>query len=725
MVRGWAQVFDEDTDRVTWPEIEHAHLKEFIDKLYISLTKPEELWSDWQTQFAAFFGLGSSVMSGSRSTAFKMEDVSYGEDVKGAQTKVTVEMEVDFLEDQAINLFHDEPKMERGGDRKDDDDDEDDMFQGNEDYEDEDSDWEGSLDQDQSMTDEDMKSPRNMPKSVRAKEARLSPTEIKRKKVLAKNLAFMQSGKVDKSIDHHQYRDLMKSQSDGTLPVDVTCSLMEYKVFVGKGLTLQEDAFFALIGVQHIDDEIWGQSLAWTTEDTQVIDNSFVPTMNAFQSVFGLSRASLMGSSCFRSYAGKGTRTKGPNYVNDLRRKFLYQSTRFDLEKELHSPLVVEANAPSHPTRKEIYLPESNYTIRMSEKLSSFDDVVLVGIYKHGVEARQLFYSEKLDPSCVALTACRLLTLVWVGGSHQTRFPKSPLVARFNKEHTRLKYTEFMSKKLLASDEELPIPLPLVTCEICGKQIQETIFMNNMTFHKQKHALEKMQCSCDIKFSSLTHKQRHFIEHHKDKISSQWGSRLKNPIGPKSKTKRKKEPGTHVCDTCGKVLSSVKTLKDHINRAHNNFHCTPCNIDFPSAKKFKRHWTQAHPESDMELPNGWYSCDQCPQRFQEKIYVQRHWELVHGSEEDKANKCGLCQKNFSEKPKLKYHVLNIHIKSRPYNCRSPGCSSTFNYCGNLYAHEKKLHGRALGKATSIDVLIPDSQLIEMGCQLKPPAQKVL
>ncbi|TRY73481.1 hypothetical protein TCAL_05055 [Tigriopus californicus] len=730
LVRDWRHVIDEDTDRVTWPDIEHVRLKAFVDRLYHSLTNHDESWRDWQTQVSAVFGPGApvgvkTVANGvltALSEACQPEHPNHEEN-KETLTEVIMEMDVDFQEDQAINLF-DESKVESQDDGDNDDDFEEDTFQVNSDQNEiDEDDWEGRLDHDQIVVDEDSQATRSASKDIDNKRARPSVKDARRKKMLAQNQAMMQSDSVDKVIDHQPIQELLKSQSDGILRVDVTCPPMESKIFVGKGLTKQEEAFFALVGVQQINGELRGQSLAWTTEDSRVIDEVFQPTLIAFQSVFGLSRALLMGSSCFRSYAGKGSQTKGPNYVNDLRRKFLYQCTRNDLENELNSQPVVEANAISEATRREISLPEGDYTIRMSEILSSFDDIVLVGVYKHGVEVRQVHYSPGLNRNYVALTVCRLLTLVWVGGNHQARFPKSPKVVHLNKEHTRLKYIEFMAKKLLASDEELPIPLPLVTCEICGKQIQETIFMNNMTFHKQKHALEKIQCGCDIKFRSLTHKHRHFDEHHRDKILKQFGS-LKNPLGSKIKRKRKKERGAHVCDTCGKVLGSVNTLKDHINRTHNKFHCNHCKIDFPSAKKFKRHWTQAHPDSDMELPDGWFSCDQCPQRFQEKIYVQRHWELVHGTEEDKAYKCGLCQKNFSEKPKLKYHMLNIHIKSRPYNCRSPGCTSTFNYCGNLYAHEKKLHGRALGKATSIDIVIPDSQLLELGCKLKPPIQKM-
>jgi hypothetical protein len=62
------------------------------------------------------------------------------------------------------------------------------------------------------------------------------------------------------------------------------------------------------------------------------------------------------------------------------------------LENELNSQPVVEANAMSQATRREISLPEGDYTIRMSETLSSFDDIVLVGVYKHGVEVRQMYF---------------------------------------------------------------------------------------------------------------------------------------------------------------------------------------------------------------------------------------------------------------------------------------------------------------------------------------------
>ncbi len=35
--------------------------------------------------------------------------------------------------------------------------------------------------------------------------------------------------------------------------------------------------------------------------------------------------------------------------------------------------------------------------------------------------------------------------------------------------------------------------------------------------------------------------------------------------------------------------------------------------------------------------------------------------------------------------------MNVHIRSRPYKCRLPGCDADFNELANRNAHEKNVH----------------------------------
>ena len=45
---------------------------------------------------------------------------------------------------------------------------------------------------------------------------------------------------------------------------------------------------------------------------------------------------------------------------------------------------------------------------------------------------------------------------------------------------------------------------------------------------------------------------------------------------------------------------------------------------------------------------------------------------MHTPIEQMKYKCEFCQKGFVEKGKLDKHMMNVHLKERPYNCRY-GC----------------------------------------------------
>ena len=53
--------------------------------------------------------------------------------------------------------------------------------------------------------------------------------------------------------------------------------------------------------------------------------------------------------------------------------------------------------------------------------------------------------------------------------------------------------------------------------------------------------------------------------------------------------------------------------------------------------------------------------------------------------------CDQCDKKFISNSALKCHMMNVHIRSRPYNCRY-GCNMAYNDVSNRNSHEKKKHG---------------------------------
>lgn len=700
----WPSFIQEETDHVTLPDFQHVRLKQFVDQIYGGLIQEVHSWKDLDPEIADFFKIHQPFTLKSPE---KTLNQLLSPEIELTTSKSEDERDIpDFLEPNAIDIFR-----EINADDQEDSDQEDGVV------DDDEEDWKHGIDDEDIALSYDNFEPAECKRTSasKAKKRTASRPSTKRDRhVKRKTVQTPLPTTTGPEIDHTGIIDLLQNQGQGTLPVHVTSSpITSFKgARYDKRVCNEGCLFLALIGVKFKTvGEICGKSLAWSTDDPEVIGRSFSPALLACHEVFGLPRAHLLGSGCFRTFVETGKQSKNPNYVNDLHRKFMYQCTRENLLEEQSHPEVVAANTTIKPTRKEVDLPSTNYSITMTDDLRHFDDVLLVGVYKRQVEIRQISFNNS-RPEFQVSTCCRLLTLVWVGGDLKAKFPRSQVVTEINKENTRLRYTKTFTEKLLASNEILPKPLPVLTCEFCGKQIQENMFMNNMLQHMQVHKLQKFECKCNLKFESLEEKQRHCEETH--------GELFRKQKKPKRQVHLK-----HICEICGKVICSKQYLKLHVLRSHQKYFCQHCEKYFDSATVFETHWTQVHPGMEMQPTQGEYSCDQCPKRFRHKLYLQRHWTLNHGTtKKDQPHKCGLCQKTFSEKLKLSQHVLCIHINNRPYVCRSSGCPSSFNSQGNLYAHEKKHHGRVMGKVTPLNTLVPDSLLVEMGCELgkTPPGR---
>eukprot|EP00095_Tigriopus_kingsejongensis_P000654 maker-scaffold1335_size46909-snap-gene-0.14 protein:Tk00654 transcript:maker-scaffold1335_size46909-snap-gene-0.14-mRNA-1 annotation:"zinc finger protein 37-like" len=701
LIPDWLEIVDEDTDRIDLPDVEHSQLKRLIDGLYAKLDDKRDSWEQFDPYLLAFLGIGPKLVPGSpRPEVAAARPAAETEDANAMKSEAEFEEEKsDRVREEIAHPHPVSPATQAIWTSSDEDDDDDDSN---------DSVWLTSRSgrkrkptwKTADQASKNAKSTGNPPTNVPLKSRSSSCPDPRRLAALEKNRQSMESTKQTRSIDFDGLRNLLQGNNPGMLPVNVTSPNLKpfLRNLAMKSLTVHQHAFFALVGIQRRGSEILGRTLAVTTQDVETINASFNATMEAYMKVFGLSRAQLMSASCFFTHAGSIRRNKGKHFVNDLHRKFLYKCTRQDLAAELNHLDVLEGFHSSPPTHQEMALPIKNYDIGLTQELEDFEDIIIVGVYPHGVEARQMEIFD-ISEEFVATFCSRILTLIWGGGNDKAVFPLSRHILDLHRFNTRLNYTFKTIRKLLASNDELPRPLPIVTCEICGKQIRENVFMNNMICHKKNHMIQQFKCDCDIKFTSISHKKKHYEDCHTERKPKAAYLEFLSDDKPKAKI-TPQQP--HICDVCGKVLTSNLTLKQHIRRAHQNITCQSCKRDFGTAMAFKKHWKDDHPGQEFEAPGNWFHCSGCEAVFSEKIDLSKHWIQSHGSDDMRPFKCGLCHKSFGEKPKLKYHVMNMHIKSRPYKCRKEGCSSTFNYCGNLYAHEKKLHGSILGKATALD-----------------------
>ena len=145
-----------------------------------------------------------------------------------------------------------------------------------------------------------------------------------------------------------------------------------------------------------------------------------------------------------------------------------------------------------------------------------------------------------------------------------------------------------------------------------------------------------------------------------------------------------KEKPQYVCNICGKVLSSRGALNGHHRALHEirelKIKCERCGKLCVNAVNLKYH---------MRMHEEKKSCPVCGIKVR---LLKEHIDNVHTTDEEKMFRCQDCGKGFIFENKLEFHRINMHLKTKPYNCRY-GCDISYNDDSNRNAHEKKTHGK--------------------------------
>jgi len=138
------------------------------------------------------------------------------------------------------------------------------------------------------------------------------------------------------------------------------------------------------------------------------------------------------------------------------------------------------------------------------------------------------------------------------------------------------------------------------------------------------------------------------------------------------------------CAQCDYIAKNRSLIQKHINAVHNPIEskCKVCNETFTNTNLLKAHTKYSHREAS--------TCELCGDTFKN---IEMHTKTMHKTDKEKRYKCSQCEKAFAVKNSLKLHEMNVHIKSRPYQCRY-GCENRYNDSGNRSAHEKRRHGQA-------------------------------
>ena len=169
-------------------------------------------------------------------------------------------------------------------------------------------------------------------------------------------------------------------------------------------------------------------------------------------------------------------------------------------------------------------------------------------------------------------------------------------------------------------------------CPKCGKLVQHLIRHLKRTHNPNS---KKYHCpECSYVSQEATNVKLHRINMHEV-----------------DREKKRKYP----CEKCGKVLTAVSYLKQHIRSIHENQKetCHICQKQFSSINCLHRHIEIAH--EGKRFP-----CEYCGHQSTQMSSLKMHVEAKHKGVKHTCNKCG---KGFSQSGTLNIHIKTNHINS--------------------------------------------------------------
>lgn len=176
-------------------------------------------------------------------------------------------------------------------------------------------------------------------------------------------------------------------------------------------------------------------------------------------------------------------------------------------------------------------------------------------------------------------------------------------------------------------------------------------------------------------------------------------------------------PESMTCSCCGKLFSTVSTLKKHFIWTHTTlrpFMCDLCGSTFKRNDHLKLH--REHFHANENSGGTAVKCGVCGASVQTMVSLQSHMKRVHGEKKivsydkdlnhkilaDKSYECGICGLNFKQFSYLRIHIKFVHEKglpwhinqgaSGPYKCEP--CNSTYATLQSLREHNRRRHDGA-------------------------------
>ena len=174
----------------------------------------------------------------------------------------------------------------------------------------------------------------------------------------------------------------------------------------------------------------------------------------------------------------------------------------------------------------------------------------------------------------------------------------------------------------------------------------------------EKGQSNKLECDfCDKSFSDEDCLSIHIVSLHKSIIEGQ------------------KTPYFDTSDSTMK--SSNGNIDAHPKIDREQFQCDLCGKEFTRSFDLKRHASSVHAKKKN------YTCDICNKVYIRKSHLTEHVEISH-IERKRKFKCHSCERQFSLKISLNFHIKTIHNSNKDYTCGT--CSKEFSVKKNLMEH---------------------------------------
>ena len=191
-----------------------------------------------------------------------------------------------------------------------------------------------------------------------------------------------------------------------------------------------------------------------------------------------------------------------------------------------------------------------------------------------------------------------------------------------------------------------------ITCETCGKNFTSAKNLKDHT--KEQHLTDKLQCQVCQRWITPRRYKRHMIEAHSG--------------------------GQFKCDVCTKMFSCERNLKEHMKYQHQSgkLQCEICLRSF-HPHSLRRHMIEVHSMlATTSKRNNRCTCSICGLSLSSLKSLKRHIETIHSSEGRPRKNCEVCGSSVLAEG-YRRHLKDVHLK--PSNTTEKSCSSPFSKSG--------------------------------------------